>query len=155
MVNPVYRSIFFLVCLFMALPVKASYMDKILASNEAPSGIVFEVISGDKRALEKIIPELRNDIDKLRQKFPGLPIALVTHGQEQFSLLSKEKNKYANTHLLTQKLAANDVEVHVCGTHASWYSYGEEDYPDFLDVAASAPAQINDYIKLGYIHIEL
>jgi len=141
--------------MFVTFPVLAFDVDEILALNEAPNGIVFEVISGDKLALEKIIPGLRKDIDKMRQKFPGLSIAMVTHGQEQFSLLTKEKKKHAKTHKLTQKLAANDVEVHVCGTHASWYSLSEEDYPDFLDVAASAPAQINDYKKLGYIHIEL
>ena len=97
----------------------------------------------------------RDNIQTLRKKFPQLPIALVSHGQEQFSLLSQHETKYAKTHSLTRQLVVDDVEVHVCGTHASWYSFSEEDYPDFLDVAPAAPAQINDYIKLGYIHVEL
>ena len=155
MLIPVRTLAVFLAGLFLTLPVLASDIDEILALKEPPPGIVFEIISGDKLALEILIPSLQKDIHKLRQKFPQLPIALVSHGQEQFSLLNKHKTKHAKTHRLTQQLVEDDVEVHVCGTHAGWYSYSEEDYPDFLDVAPAAPAQINDYVRLGYIHVEL
>lgn len=152
---PVRGLMAFLAGLLLTLPVLAADIEDILALKEAPAGVVFEVISGDRLALELIIPMLQKDIQKLRKKFPQLPIALVSHGQEQFSLLSQHETKYAKTHSLTRQLVEDDVEVHVCGTHASWYSFSEEDYPDFLDVAPAAPAQINDYIKLGYIHVEL
>ena len=126
----------------------------ILELEKAPAGVVFEIISGDKRELEKRLPAMQEDITALRNKFSGLPIALVTHGQEQFSLLSKNQSSHSKTHTLTSQLVENNVDVHVCGTHASWYSYTDEDFPSFVDVAAAAPAQINDYIELGYIHIE-
>lgn len=155
MFTPVPIVIIFLACMISAFSALASDIDEILALQEPPPGVVFEIISGDELALEILIPELKKDIDKLRKKFPDLPIALVSHGQEQFSLLNKNKSKHAKTHQLTQQLVQDDVEVHVCGTHASWYSLSEEDFPDFLDVAAAAPAQINDYVKIGYIHIEL
>ena len=30
-----------------------------------------------------------------------------------------------------------------------------EDYPDYIDVSPAGPAQINDYLKLGYIMLDL
>ena len=49
-----------------------------------------------------------------------------------------------------RSLLADDITVHVCGTHASWRGKVDEDFPDYVDVAVSGPAQINDYQALGY-----
>jgi hypothetical protein len=48
-----------------------------------------------------------------------------------------------------------DVSLHVCGTHSSWYDIPESSYIDIVDVAVSGPAKINDYINLGYQPIQL
>lgn len=57
---------------------------------------------------------------------------------------------------MTQQLVTNDnVPLHVCGTHASWRNVGEDEFPDYVDVAAAGPATINDYIALGYTLIKI
>lgn len=39
------------------------------------------------------------------------------------------------------------------GAHASWRGNVPEDFPDYVDVAAAAPAKVNDYRALGYVVI--
>ncbi len=46
-----------------------------------------------------------------------------------------------------------NVEVSVCGAHASWRDNTPEDFPDYVDVALAAPTKVNDYRALGYIVI--
>jgi intracellular sulfur oxidation DsrE/DsrF family protein len=87
-------------------------------------------------------------VTQLRKKFPELPVAIVTHGKEQFALTTK--NADSKTHSLVKDLVSDQIEVHVCGTHASWYNVMPEDFPDYVNVSATGPAQINDYEELGY-----
>ena len=47
------------------------------------------------------------------------------------------------------------MDVHVCGTHAGWFDVLPEDFPDYVDVAAAGPAQVNDYRALDYVLIVL
>ena len=59
-------------------------------------------------------------------------------------------------HSLVERLGAVEkVPVHVCGTHASWRDNVPEDFPDYVDVAESAPAKIADYAALGFVVIPL
>ena len=51
------------------------------------------------------------------------------------------------------ELVDQGVNLHVCGAHSSWRNIDPSEYIEIVDVAGSAPAQINDYIKLGYQHI--
>ena len=61
---------------------------------------------------------------------------------------------YEELHAQVRSLTGErDIEVHVCGTHASWRDNTPEDFPDYVDVAVAAPAKVNDYRALGYIVI--
>ena len=129
-------------------------VDRVLAFDEAPPGVVFEVVGGDPAALNAIIPRVSGYAERLRARFPDLPVAVVTHGAEQFSLLASEENSYTELHAQIRALTGDGgVEVSVCGTHASWRDNTPEDFPDYVDVAVAAPAKINDYRALGYIVI--
>ena len=129
-------------------------VDAVLARDQAPSGVVFEVVSGDPDFLDEAIPAIRAQIDRLREKFKDLPIAVVTHGGEQFALMAAKADDYASTHKQVKVMNLQEnIPVHVCGTHASWRNVVEEDFPDYVDVAPSGPAQIRNYIELGYLLI--
>ena len=66
-------------------------------------------------------------------------------------MTSSSAAKAPDTHQLVQSLVNNDtVDFHVCGTHASWFDVMPEDFPDYVDVAPAAPAQIRHYEDLGY-----
>jgi len=129
---------------------------KILLLKEAPSGIVFEIVTGESNSLEWALPETQGYIKELRARFPKLDIAIVTHGNEQFALQKAKQEKYKKIHSLTQQLTQKDnVPLHVCGTYAGWKGVSEEAFPDYVDVAAAGPATINDYIALGYTLIKI
>jgi intracellular sulfur oxidation DsrE/DsrF family protein len=128
----------------------ANSFEWLMKENEAPPGVVIEII-GERELLRTLMPELARDIEALREKFPGIPVAIVSHGAEQFLMTSSSAAEAPDTHQLVQSLVRNDaVDFHVCGTHASWYDVMPEDFPDYVDVAPAAPAQIRHYEDLGY-----
>ena len=132
-----------------------SQLESLLSAKEAPEGVVFEIIDRDKLFLNWALPEVEKQAKRLRQRFPDLDIVIVSHGQEMFALTSANQSK--NPQLKTQLdlLKSQDIQVHVCGTYAGWRGLDESAFPDNVDVSAEGPAQINDYIKLGYEHIEV
>jgi intracellular sulfur oxidation DsrE/DsrF family protein len=54
-----------------------------------------------------------------------------------------------------QQLVKDGVSLHVCGTYAEKHGLHEEDFPEYVNVAAAGPAQINDYIAVGYLRIKI
>ena len=131
-------------------------IEEILQLKEAPSGVVFEIVSGDSEHLRWAIPAVQQQIKKLRTRFPDLSIAVVSHGKEQFALTKDKQKTYKKVHKGIQSLVKDsDVPVHVCGTYADWRNVAESDFPDYVDVAAAGPVQINDYRKLGYLLVKL
>ena len=152
--------IFIFSTLLFVQPASASdpneQVEEILTLKEAPAGIVFEIVTGETNSLEWALPETQNYIKELRSRFPKLDIAIVTHGNEQFALKANNTKKYKKVHSLTQQLVQKDnVPLHVCGTYAGWKGVSDEEFPDYVDVAAAGPATINDYISLGYILIKI
>ena len=118
--------------------------------------IVFEIVSGDSERLRWAIPAVQQYIRQLRQRFPELPIAVVSHGKEQFSLTRDKQKKYNKVHKGIQSLVKDsNVPVHVCGTYADWHNVDESEFPDYVDVAAAGPVQINDYRQLGYLLVKV
>lgn len=117
---------------------------------DPPVGVVFETVEGDEDFLEWAIPQINKYVKKLRAKFPDINIAVVSHGKEEFALLKVNEKEYESIHKEVKKLVADDIPVHVCGTHASWYGHEDEDFPKYVDVAPVGPAQINDYENMGY-----
>ncbi len=134
----------------------ADEIDGILASESAPPGVVFEVVSGDSDLLEDVLPAIRTAVRRLRERFPGIDIAIVTHGEEQFALTTSNREEAPKLHSIAESLVDDQqVSLHVCGTYAQWNGVSAEDFPEFVDVAAAGPAQINDYRALGYILVTL
>ena len=133
----------------------AETLDEILAMSEEPTGIIVEVLESGPDDLEEIIPAIQAAARQLRKKFPDLPVAIVSHGYEQFALTKKNIKRYPELETGVKDLVDGEIDVHVCGTHASWYGITPEEYPEYINVSAAGPAQINDYINLGYIKLDL
>lgn len=131
-------------------------MARLLALDAAPSGVVFEIVSSRSDTLTWAVPAVRRYAEQLRVRFPGVPLAVVTHGREQFALMREKRGEYSAVHdevrLLREQV---HVPLHVCGTFAEMNDVAAEDFPEYVDVAAAGPAQIADYQKLGYTHIKL
>lgn len=126
-------------------------LDALLTQPPAPKGVVFEIVEGRESALEWAIPEVKKQVEKLRAAFPNMKFAVVTHGKEEFALLSSNAAKYSAVHSAVKSLSGeDDIPVHVCGTHASWFDKHPEDFPSYVNVSPAGPAQINDYRALGY-----
>ncbi len=125
-------------------------VDALLLRSDAPHGIVFEIAEGDESALEELLPRVRNAIERIRVQFPDTEFAVVSHGREEFALQSQYQDEYAQIHLQVQSLVAEEVPVHVCATHASWYAVSAEDFPEYVNVAPTGPGQIELYLELDY-----
>ena len=123
---------------------------RILSLPKAPQGVVFEIVSGQEGALTWAIPEVRRHAERLRARFPGLSITVVSHGSEQFALSRGNQARYRALHNDVRQIKQEGIDVQVCGTHASWRQLDPEDFPDYVGVAAAAPATINDYREIGY-----
>lgn len=146
----------FLILLWSAQAVAQADVDALIAAPDAPAGVVFEIIEGEEDALGWVLPEVIRLSEQLRARFPALPVAVVTHGREQFGLLAaRADGDLQPLHKEARGLGDADIDLHVCGVHASWYGHTPEDFPDYVDVSASGPAQINDYEALGYEVIRL
>jgi intracellular sulfur oxidation DsrE/DsrF family protein len=144
--------------LLMLIPVNlpadsGGAIDEILQQPEPPPGVVFEIVTSDEDGLEWALPLTRSYIDKLQQRFPEMPIAVVSHGQEQFALQTRHREGQQAVHQQVRSLTGSDIPVYICGTYAGWRGLSDEDFPDYVNVAAAGPAQINDYIALGYSRI--
>jgi intracellular sulfur oxidation DsrE/DsrF family protein len=126
-------------------------VEALLAAGRAPTGVVFEIVSGDARALEWAVPKVAGYAERLRARYPGLPIAVVTHGNEQFALRADAAPEFAALHERVRRLRARDqVDVHVCGGYAQMRGVPPEAFPAYVDVAPTGPHQIRDYRELGY-----
>jgi intracellular sulfur oxidation DsrE/DsrF family protein len=144
----------FLIFLLLPMLSQANSNDdinKILQQQKPPEGVVFEIVSGDPDFLKRAIPLVKQHISSLREKFPGLSIAVVTHGDEQFALTKKNQGQYRQLHNEIVSLRQDaDVPVHVCGAYASWKNVSPEEFPDYVDVSATGPAEIRQYQEFGF-----
>jgi intracellular sulfur oxidation DsrE/DsrF family protein len=144
-------KLFAVMLLSWTILAQAGPVDQLLGTDQRPVGVVFEVVQGQGDALDWAIPLIAEQVGRLRDRFPGLPVAVVSHGYEQFALHRQAAASRAGLHRQVQNLVNDDVPLHVCGTHASWYDVTGEDFPDYVDVAPSGPAQIDAYRELGYV----
>ena len=148
------KKIIVLLLLIVNVPILANSHDKIeqiVQSGNEPFGVVFELVEGNKEAWEWAGPLLKNHTDTLRKKYPDIAIAIVSHGFEQFQLTKSSAQTNQNSiNILTELVNQQNADLHVCGTHSSWYQVPEDGYIDIVDVAISGPAKINDYLNLDY-----
>lgn len=132
-----------------------STVNHLLQSNEEPEGVVFELISWDEKTWQWAAPMIADLHRQLKTRFPNIDVAVVSHGGEQFQLTRQQVQQQPDAIAQLTDLTDQGVDLHVCGTHSSWQDVPESAYIDIVDVSPSGPAQINDYIKLGYRHILL
>ncbi len=151
------RFVFLLLTLCFTSPLLAdAEIEPLLQAKEEPAGVVFEILEDDDDALGWALPKVAKLSARLRERFPDLAIAVVTHGREQFALLADEADGLlAEIHDNARQMRTDAIDLHVCGTHASWDGYTPEDFPDYIDVSPSGPARIRDYQNLGFVLIVL
>lgn len=126
-------------------------IQQILLSNKPPAGVVFEIASGDDEGLKWAIPLVQSHAKQLREKFSGIELAMVFHGEEQFQLTKEGSQYFPDAHKQVKSLINDQgVDVHVCGNYAASFGIEEDDFVDYIDVAARGPAQVNAYDNAGY-----
>lgn len=129
---------------------------QLLERDELPEGVVFEIIENDRAALSALLPEIRANIARLRERDPDYPVAVVAHGAEQFSLTRGEAARHPGLHREVEALVRDDgVNVAVCGTFADWRGVEADAFADFVEVAELAPDRLDDYRELGFEVIRL
>lgn len=128
----------------------------ILKEENPPFGVVFEIIEGNKNDLKWAVAEIKKYSEQLRKRFPDIGIAVVSHGKEQFGLMTSEADNLKEVHSAVKSLVQDDsIPVHVCGTHASWYGKDEKDFPDYIVVSPAGPTEVANYEDMGYEKIVL
>lgn len=125
-------------------------IDRLLKLAKAPEGVVFEIVSGQDDALAWALPQVQQQAARLRARFPGLPIAVVSHGREQFALTEANRERYPAVHNRVRAIREQNIDIQVCGTHASWRNLNVEDFPAYVDVVSTAPSAIAKYREFGY-----
>jgi intracellular sulfur oxidation DsrE/DsrF family protein len=129
-------------------------LDELLARPVAPPGVVFEIVDRDPGALEVALPWVKAAAQRLKARHPGLPMALVTHGQEMFALQTGMRAGNEAIHRIAQSLSRDDgIPVHVCETYAGRRGLAAEDFPAYVDVAPAGPTQIRNYEALDYVRL--
>lgn len=124
---------------------------ELLRRSTPPAGVVFEIVDDDEAALEQALPRVRAWVARLRARFPALPVAVVSHGDELLALAAPRL--YPEVHRQVEDLVSEGVSLHVCGTYAGWQGVAAEAFPDYVDVVPQGPAQIDEYEALGYLRI--
>jgi intracellular sulfur oxidation DsrE/DsrF family protein len=130
-------------------------VDRVLAAAQAPDGVVFEIVSNRADTLRWAIPAVRRYAAKLRKRFPKLPIAVVSHGDEEFALTKANRKRYRGVHKGIQSLRADNIPVAVCGAYAETHKVSPQDFPSYVEVAPTGPSEIRAYREFGYhvIHV--
>jgi intracellular sulfur oxidation DsrE/DsrF family protein len=114
------------------------------------------VVSGDGTLLVELLPVLKRDIERLRERFPELPIVIVSRGTEQFALTTAKQKEQPQLESLTRELVEQQgVSLHVCNAYASMFGVDAAEFPDYVSVSPHGPEQIRDYRALGYRVITL
>ena len=129
-------------------------LDALLSRKTAPPGVVFEIVDRDPQALELALPWVKQAAQRLKARFPKMPMAVVTHGQEMFALQTEKRANNQAIHNLAQSLSRDDgIQVHVCETYANRRGLAAENFPAYIDVAPEGPAQIRNYEALDYVRL--
>ena len=129
-------------------------LDALLKRQVAPPGVVFEIVDRDPDALNVALPWVKQAAQRLKARFPGMPMALVTHGQEMFALQTGKRADNPAAHKIVESLSRDEgIPVHVCETYAGRRGLAVEDFPAYVDVAPEGPAQIRNYEALDYVRM--
>ncbi len=125
-------------------------VDRLLTANRDPDGVVFELMAWEDNTWDWASPMIAAFTRQLRQKYPGIDIAIVSHGAELFDLALNRNNAAQPAIKMLETLSDQNIAIYVCGNYASFKGLGVDDFLPFVDVAPSGPAQLEDYLKLGF-----
>jgi len=128
----------------------ADAVDRLLAKPEVPKGVVFELVTAEESNWQVALPFIQNAIKKIRGKYPQLPVAIVSHGLEQFALLQKNQQTQVKTHKGIQSLMKDNVTIEVCGTFSEWNGYDNKDFPEYVSIVDQGPVAVDIYRQQGY-----
>lgn len=129
--------------------------EQLLAGNQQPEGIVFEIMVWEDDSWDWAAPMLKVYVERLRHKYGRLDIALISHGAELFDLTHRAGLENRPSIRQLADLEAGGVEIYVDGEYARWKRLEQRDFLEFVEVAASASAQLAAYVELGYAPIKL
>lgn len=119
-----------------------------IETNQAPPGVVLELLSREANFVEKRTTYIQHQITSLKQAFADLDVVIISHGRE----LDAFSNSFSRQpyQQAFEQMHQQGVTVHVCEVVAGRVNKTIDDFPSFIDVAPSGTAQLNDYKKLGY-----
>jgi len=128
-------------------------INQLLQAKVAPEGVVFEVITSHS-GLKWAIPKVRSYVKLLRNKWPRIKIAVVSHGNEQFALTRANQTKFKQVHKQVKNLTDNlDIPVHICQTYAGMKGVSPEAFPKYITVSTHGPREVRNYQEFGYVRI--
>lgn len=158
------RRILLLLLLFVVLPAATAEevdaeryaINQIVKDETAPAGVIFAVREYDEDALVWVLPRVEKYMREIRSSHPGISIAMMSHGDELISLSNTRLKEYSSMHKLLKKLVTEEsLRFHICGSMADMNGFGVDDFPEYVDVVPFGPSQVEDYLKLGYVLIDL
>lgn len=130
-------------------------INRLIQANFEPDGVVFDLMAWEDNTWDWAAPMIESLSQQLRNQYPDLDIALVSHGAELFDLALKQNRGDDPAIQKLESLNKNGMEVHICGNYASYKKLGTDDFLPFVDVAPSGPTQIQDYVSLGFTLVVL
>ena len=158
------RRILLLLLLFVVTPTATAEevdaerytVNQIVNNEKAPTGVIFAVREYDEDALVWVLPRVEKYMREIRKNHPDISIAMMSHGDELVSLSNTRLKEYNRMHKLLKKLVTEEnLRFHICGTMAEMNGLGVDDFPEYVDVVPFGPSQVEDYINLGYVLIDL
>ncbi len=127
-----------------------------ISRQERPEGIVFLVMEQDEEALKWVLPRVAHYTRQLRNKWRGLPVVVLSHGDEMFALTGEYQALYPELHRDLRRLVEeHDVLFQVCGSYAAMSDVTASAFPSYVDVVPFAPTEIENYRALGFKMLNL
>jgi intracellular sulfur oxidation DsrE/DsrF family protein len=140
-------------------PEEAPELDEILHlvnESENSQGVLLHTREYDEDAYIWVAPRLEYYVSLLRERYPEIPLIVISHGDEMRSLTVGNKTNYPDIHQTIQGLVEkHQVEFQVCASFANYNDIDVSEFPDYIQVIPSAPAAFTDYRELGFDLIEI
>ena len=130
----------------------------IIQKGEAPEGVVLHTREYDESAYTWVAPRLEYYVSLIREKYPGIPLVIVSHGDEIRALTISSAPENREVHAIIRRLVEEyQVDFQICGAFATMNNLEHTAFPDYVNVVPSAPSALADYRDQGYelISIEL
>ena len=105
-----------------------------------------------------VLPRIVRYTAQLKAAWRDLPIAVLSHGDEMFALVTELEGLYPDIHgHVLQLLHEYGVAFHVCGTYAAMSEVSASEFPEYVDVVPFGPAQVENYRELEFevVSVEL